>query len=226
MIYNRSEALRYLGTTENNVGAANLVDLVYLKMRNEIHPRSVSRAYACEADEAAGTVLVGGSVVFHSRALAAHLSGCSRLIVFAATLGVGVDIAMHRLTLGSTAEAAAAQAVAAAVIEGYCDEVDEELVAAEQGLYGRPRFSPGYGDWALEEQRLLMALIDCKKIGLTLTEGCMLVPVKSVTAVIGLTTDASAANCREKKCELCPNKGCVFRSREMDSGEDDEDDEV
>ena len=52
------------------------------------------------------------------------------------------------------------------------------------------RFSPGYGDWALEEQKILFPVLDCAHtIGLTLTESCMMAPVKSVTAVIAITED-------------------------------------
>lgn len=108
----------------------------------------------------------------------------------------------------NVAHAAAAQAVCAALIESYCDETEAEIAAAA-GLHLKPRFSPGYGDWRLEDQRQLLMLLDCaKRIGLTLTDGYMLTPIKSVTAVIGLTEDTV---CNTSKCAACVNRACEFR---------------
>lgn len=88
--------------------------------------------------------------------------------------------------------------------------MQREIAQAVPGLYLKPRFSPGYGDWQLEDQQKILQLLNCeKKIGLTLTDGYMLTPVKSVTAVIGLSVDAAA--CHTNKCRECTNSGCEFR---------------
>ena len=53
-----------------------------------------------------------------------------------------------------------------------------------------PRFSPGYGDLPIELQRDFLTLLDAsRKIGLTATESSMLVPSKSITALIGIRSD-------------------------------------
>ena len=110
------------------------------------------------------------------------------------------------------AASAVADAVCSALIEDYCDEMQAQLAAAEAegGLYLRPRFSPGYGDFALESQREIFSRLACeKRIGLTLTDTLMMVPFKSVTAVIGVTgTPACAYN----KCAACTNTACAFRT--------------
>ena len=77
-----------------------------------------------------------------------------------------------------------------------------EILAIEQA-------SKKLGDWRLEDQRQLLMLLDCaKRIGLTLTDGYMLTPIKSVTAVIGLTEDTV---CNTSKCAACVNQACEFR---------------
>ena len=101
--------------------------------------------------------------------------------------------------------------VAAALIESYCDEVQAQ--AETDGLLQRPRFSPGYGDWPLEEQRQLFAVLNCaKRIGLTLTDGLMMAPSKSVTAIIGLSEDAA---CVQNKCMTCSNINCPYRDTDI-----------
>lgn len=205
MEFNRKEALRYLGAKQNDEAAGVLVDLVYLKLRNEVQARHVLQKHSIVVDDTGVTLDTG--VRFTSRDLAAHLKGCEKALVLGATLGSRVDIAIRRLALGSVAEGAAAQAVAAALIESYCDEV--QAGADADGLAQRPRFSPGYGDWNLAEQKLLFPVLDCaKRIGLTLTEGLMMAPSKSVTAIIGLS---EKTECVWNKCMTCKNKSCPYR---------------
>ena len=209
MEYNRKEALRYLGAKQNDERAGVLVDLVYLKLRNEVQARCVLQKHRITVDSEGVTLDCG--VRFTSRDLAAHLKGCEEALLLGATLGSRVDMAIRRLALGSVAEGAAAQAVAAALIESYCDSVQAQ--ADTGGLAQRPRFSPGYGDWNLEEQKLLFPVLDCaKRIGLTLTDGLMMAPSKSVTAIIGLSEDVA---CVWNKCMTCGNKNCPYR----DTGE-------
>lgn len=205
MDYNRKEALRYLRARPDDETAGILADTVYLKLRNEVQARSVLQKHSITVDEAGVTLDTG--VRFTSRDLARHLKGCDKALLLAATLGSRVDVAIRRLALGSVAEGAAAQAVAAALIESYCDSVQAQ--ADTDGLAQRPRFSPGYGDWRLEEQRLLFPVLDCaKRIGLTLTDGLMMAPSKSVTAIIGLSEDVA---CVWNKCMTCGNVNCPYR---------------
>lgn len=206
MDFNRREALRYLRARPDDKEAQLLVDTVYLKLRNEVQARHVLQKHRVAVD-ATGVTLESGTR-FNSRDLAAHLKGCEEALLLGATLGSRVDAAIRRLALGSVAEGAAAQAVAAALIESYCDEVQARFETG--GLAQRPRFSPGYGDWDLAEQRLLFPVLNCAKlIGLTLTEGCMMAPSKSVTAIIGLSEDVQ---CVWNKCMTCGNINCPYRA--------------
>ena len=134
-------------------------------------------------------VLLDNGTVFHSKDLARYVGKARELFLFGATLGSGVDIALRRMALTSVAEAGAGQAVAAALIETYCDDCCEELrKRLPEGKHLKWRFSPGYGDWSLEEQKILFPVLGCAHaIGLTLTESCMMAPVKSVTAVMAVT---------------------------------------
>ena len=208
MDFNRREALRYLRARPDDKEAQLLVDTVYLKLRNEVQARHVLQKHRVVVN-ATGVTLEGGTR-FNSRDLAAHLKGCEEALLLGATLGSRVDAAIRRLALGSVAEGAAAQAVAAALIESYCDEVQARFDTG--GLAQRPRFSPGYGDWDLAEQRLIFPVLNCAKlIGLTLTEGCMMAPSKSVTAVIGLSEDVQ---CVWNKCMTCGNINCPYRASE------------
>lgn len=127
---------------------------------------------------------LGGLLAPVSQTLARSLSGCRRAYLFAATLGLGVDRLIARQGALSAAGQFMLDAAASALIEGVCDHVQAGLPAVTAA-----RCSPGYGDFDLEHQeRLLHALHAERTIGLTLTEKKLMVPTKSVSAVIGIKT--------------------------------------
>ena len=147
-----------------------------------------------------------------SRDLSKNLSGCSEIILFAATVGVQTDRIISRYNMTSPVHALVAQAAGAAAVEEWCDILCREFAQTEKKKkrYLRPRFSPGYGDLSLDIQRVVFDVLDCnRKIGATLTESFLMVPTKTVSAIVGIT-DNSTNNCGEG-CGACEKKDCEFR---------------
>ncbi|MGN1059696.1 MAG: vitamin B12 dependent-methionine synthase activation domain-containing protein, partial [Clostridia bacterium] len=108
--------------------------------------------------------------------------------------------------------ALAAQAVGTAAIESWCDLLCRRFAEreAERGRSLRPRFSPGYGDFPLEMQKDIFRFLDCsRKIGVSLTESLLMVPGKSVSALVGISL--AAAPCTAAGCSLCEQTECEFR---------------
>ena len=121
-----------------------------------------------------------------SVALSKNLAGCDRAVIFAATVGFGIDRLIAKYSVVSPSRALIFQAVGAERIEALCDTLCLDLEREYGGL--RPRFSPGYGDLPLAMQREIFAYLDCpKRIGLTLNESLLMSPTKSVTAIVGIT---------------------------------------
>ncbi len=196
IFFNKKEALRYFRAKPGDAQAEAAIDVAYQKLKRELQPRYTVKRFGCSIGiERNGTspslVLLDNGTVFRSKALARYVGNATELFLFGATLGSRVDSALRRMALTSVAEAGAGQAVAAALIETYCDDCCGELQKQlPEGKKLKWRFSPGYGDWALEEQKILFPVLDCAHaIGLTLTESCMMAPVKSVTAVMAITED-------------------------------------
>lgn len=147
-----------------------------------------------------------------SRDLDHHLRHCREGILYAVTLGPAADRLLRRWSAQSMAKAAVGQAVCAAWLDALCAAYCESL---QQGLapgeYLTPPFSPGYGDWDLAAQQTVLDRLQApKRLGLSLTGGGMLVPEKSVTALVGIS-DRPEEACGQK-CMRCRKTDCPFRA--------------
>ncbi|MBQ7535651.1 MAG: Vitamin B12 dependent methionine synthase activation subunit [Stomatobaculum sp.] len=191
------------------------------ELLTETDPKTVWRRFPLELPGEDRICIAGMEI--SSKALRRNLEGCREVFLMAATLGLSPDRMTARAqAAGKMSRAVMLQAAAAALIEEVCDRLNEELrqMAAEEGKVLRPRFSPGYGDFSLEHQKELFRILEVqKRIGVTLTEHLLMMPSKSVTAVIGIA-DAEAQKsglqsaseaCTGSGCGACDKKDCSFR---------------
>ena len=165
------------------------------------------------SDEKPGTELLSiAGMKIQSRSLCRNLRDCKSAYLMAATLGIGPDRLIARASVAKMSRAVILQAAAAAMIEAWCDEVNQKIIkeAEDQGLYCRPRFSPGYGDFSLEYQKDFAQILRIQKeIGVSLTQSLLMMPSKSVTAVIGLSPVKK--ECALHGCEVCSKaEECSF----------------
>ncbi len=208
----RKETLRYLGYRGQEIEqkTAQMIEETAEELEKGSSPKSIYQEYSCQV---LGDNVKIGELTVSSHNLAVNLKGCERAVLLAATIGRAADFMIRKYSVSNLAKAAVVQAAGAACIESYVDEVEEEVRrnAVKRGLFLRPRFSPGYGDFALEHQKDIFQMLECsKRIGVTLTEGNLMMPSKSVTAVIGLTTK-ERESCQMEKCGLCAKTDCEFR---------------
>ena len=169
---------------------------------------------------------------FESRTLSSHLKGCDRAMILAATIGPAPDELTDRYTeSGEITKAYVMQACGSAAVEELCDEFTAGL-DIPGGFSLRTRYSPGYGDFPLQAQKELLELLP--EPGIVLTDTLMMIPSKSVTALIGICADPDSTACSENgsnksengsnkngtsagysdpgaKCRCCSKTDCDFR---------------
>jgi hypothetical protein len=137
-----------------------------------------------------------GAVSFHetdfsiqSRQVARMLSPADTVVVFMVTIGPGLEKAMDSLLkAGETTNAFVLDAIGSETADALADDLHWNQLKTEAGRHGfsvTPRFSPGYGDWPLTVQTELIKLCEGGRIGLSLTASCLMIPQKSVSAVLG-----------------------------------------
>lgn len=216
---NKDEALRYMGQGssrgEQPQGLQRIMEMCEEQLLNSIRPAYTYRVFDI-AFTAEGTALKGTNLVLIGADIKAHLHGCTQVVLMCATLGIGADRVIKRLSALDIAHGFASDALGSAAIEQVCDIAEGEIHAALGSKYYTWRFSPGYGDLPLEQQREVLAVTDAqKRINLTLSEGGMMIPSKSVTAVIGVSEheegDREQVKCASK-CDRCGMKNsCPYR---------------
>lgn len=206
------EAIRYLGFGKHAVDdqTMSLISSSFEELEKVVDARSVYRIFQLKFKEE--DCLEIGNLQIKSRHLAKNLSGCEEAVLFGSTLGTGVDLLMKKRSITNMAGAVVLQACAAAMLEEFCDKCNSTIARdmEKQGKYLHPRFSPGYGDFSIAHQESILRMLDApKKIGLTMTNSSMLIPTKSVTAVIGIQ---KGPVCHQKEgCQICEKKDCLYR---------------
>ena len=128
------------------------------------------------------------SLIAHSHTLSARLAGCHAAFLLCATIGIEFDFLQRRHSVLSGANALILQAIGAERIEAYADQCEEvmrgELQPGEELV---ERYSPGYGDFPLAAQLEFFSILDpSRTIGVSLTDTNLMVPSKSITAIIGV----------------------------------------
>lgn len=213
------EIRRYLGMNSTDPETDRLIAECIAKLNSVIDPRCVCRCFDLSFEN--GYPVIEGHVL-ESCDLAKNLKDCTRVVLFACTIGAGADRLLNRSRFTSIAKAAVMQAAAAAMIEAYADEINMQIREdmLEKGLYVRPRFSCGYGDLKLETQKLIFSLLDpAKNAGITLTDSLLMVPVKSVTAFIGISEKPAYCSGGCASCNM--HDTCLYRkdeTNETDTG--------
>ena len=209
MTIDRSEVLRYLGYTGGKIedSVEDLIDECTDRIARISVPRTVYRVFDINDD----MYLDGGIIQLPGRSICRQLMDCSKVILMAATLGIMVDTDIKRAEVAEMSRAIVLDSCASVAVESVCDELQEEIRKVYP--YITPRFSPGYGDFPLDMQHIFTSVLDTsRKIGLAATKSNILLPRKSVTAVIGIANKPISGE--NRGCEFCNmRETCKYRKR-------------
>ncbi|MDI9570560.1 MAG: methionine synthase [Pseudomonadota bacterium] len=156
-----------------------------------IAPKGTALRLPCRI-EPPGRVVLGETTVFASRDLARFLKNSGEALLMGATGGAAImeaiqaEMAGGDATRGVTLDAAASEITDAAL--DWIMSYFRQTLRREGKTLLTGRFSPGYGDFVLENQLLVHRLLPMEQLGVTLTKTCLMVPEKSVTALTGIVS--------------------------------------
>lgn len=121
---------------------------------------------------------------FISHDLEKNISGCDEAFLFCVTLGLDVDRYLMKLSSLSPADHFVADGLASSLCEALADEAERII---KQNSDCKPRYSPGYGDMDISNQK---GLLDClnagRLLGISLAKSYLMTPIKTITAIVGI----------------------------------------
>ncbi len=164
-----------------------------------------------ELDLQGGTLTVEGTTFEVGVQVCGYLKEATEAALFLCTAGALFSDEAHALNAqGEFLEAYVIDAIGSLTVERAMDKIHKALEEeqAARGLKITNRYSPGYCNWPLKDQRPLFAFVGENPTGIALSESCLMHPIKSVSGVIGIGTKARR---RAYGCVICQNKTCIYR---------------
>ena len=212
----QKETRRYAGLMTADFDEKMIADAC-LEARLLAAPKGIWHAYDYDSEKQ----IVQADPPFYIKGekIGRHLRGADRVILLSASVGEGIEEAVTKyFSEGCYAYSVLLDAAATTAVEQIADAMEKTIQpkASAKGYTMRWRFSPGYGDWSMEQQPELIRLSHAADIGVSLTESLMLYPRKSITAIIGLIrADKACAQTAPtpKGCASCSQVNCPSRKK-------------
>ncbi|WP_378956904.1 methionine synthase [Pelosinus sp. sgz500959] len=213
---NLSEIKRYSGLDQYAEFPSELIDQACTESYLLVQPQATWQIYDYDANTA--TIMGSPPLTLHAPKIINYLSQAIQIAVIGLTIGPKLEqkvsnyFSNGEYTSGLLLDAAGTTAVEVAA-DQVCDFIKNQ--AMRQGYLTLPRFSPGYGGWDITVQPLILDLANGDAINLKVTESCMLLPRKSITAVIGITAHQHDTNVgymyQDTTCPQCTQINCLAR---------------
>jgi hypothetical protein len=162
-----------------------------------------------------GRVYLDGGVTLRSPKLSRTLRDSEELICFVTTIGAEIDFEIKgMMRQGRLSEAFIMDAMGSVAVESLAEQfhrrMERQYSKEEKAV--TLRFSPGYCDWSIEEQKKLFELFDSKTAGIELKDSCLMIPRKSISAVFGVyPVSGGSAQPPYNPCLECPKTDCPSR---------------
>ena len=142
-----------------------------------------------------------------------QLRGSEAFALFICTSGLEFEAYQQRLKeQGDMVRVFIADALGSVIAEKCADQMEKALQESidKLGWMHTNRFSPGYCGWHVSQQQLLFPLFQGHTCGVKLTDSSLMVPIKSVSGIIGLGEKVRKL---EYTCGLCDFKQCYKRKK-------------
>lgn len=207
-----AQALRYLGygSASPKADVLQMLTAAEKELLKVIKPKGLYQLFSLTRTQG-GIQLGSTSLTLTGERIQAHLQNCEWAVLLCATISSQADILIRKAQVTDMVKALVLDSLASVAVEQTCDILEEQIKQEHSEYYTTWRFSPGYGDLPIDTQPMWLNLLDApRKIGLHSNESCMLIPTKSVTALIGLSKEPLKKG--RRGCAGCSMKNsCKFR---------------
>ena len=223
----KKEVLRYLQYKNQNINEdlSNLINESIEETKKIINPKFVLRRYTIKKiNKEIGkkqVILENGNLILESDDIYNLFEKCDECILMATTLGLDIEREIRKLTYTNLTKGVIMDACATTAIEEVCDVVQENIAKnlSSEDRYITYRYSPGYGDLSIDKNIDINNILNSQKeIGLTVTNSGIMIPRKSVVALIGVSDKKAIST--KKSCDYCNNRhNCDYKKEGHSCGD-------
>lgn len=159
------------------------------------------------------TLVNGSKVTFTSEVLSWALYPCEQAVLFVASIGPALEQRVAQLTdEGCSGRAYILDTIGSEAVEKtvyYIQDQMREVARLDDGETTL-RYSPGYCDWDISQQKTLFKAMDSSPLQVSLSTECLMTPRKSVSGIIGLGWKEKP-RLRLSPCRFCSRQDCKNR---------------
>jgi len=211
----KDQICHYIGYDDNHNLSARIASLIDDYTEHAHYLINPLHSYVIKDVEwARGSIsLIEGSVIFKSRIIARLLERCPQVAIFVVTIGKYLEETAFQLARdGLILQATVLDAIGSDAVEKVADFAQDRIkeMAEAQGLVTSRRFSPGYCDWNVGQQRMLFYALTGNTLGVRLTGECLMVPQKSISGIIGIGPSIDDVE-NYNPCKTCTKQDCPGR---------------
>jgi cobalamin-dependent methionine synthase I len=212
---NRQEVLSNIGYGDEYQPSARILSLVNDYIENYHDFMAPSYSYTIRDIESiqGNRIAIGDSIILESKVIARLLERCQKIAVFALTIGNQLEeMVAYLAENGLVLQATVLDAIGSGAAEKMADYVEDRIrrLAKIEGLVTSWRFSPGYCDWEVSQQKMVFQALNGDSAGIRLTESLLMIPRKSVSGIIGIgLPNRNIEN--YNPCHTCKKEDCPGR---------------
>lgn len=217
------EVLRYQGCHDNKLKKVNKTIIKITREEiergyNLFEPKGIySPVKIKQISFSGGRVDLKNSLCLNfSNSIINLLNGTNYLVLGVVTIGSSLENKVSEFfAQGEYPRAIALDAVGTVAVESLSRHIRNLVCQDAKKQYFRTTryFSPGYDDWDISQQKDIFKVIPTNKIGVTLTESCMILPRKSLSWIIGIGKGVIISPEERDACKICKLKNCQYRKR-------------
>ena len=208
----KKQVCHYIGYEDNHKLSARISSLIDDYAEHAHYLINPLYSYIIKDVEwARGSIaLIEDSIIFQSRKIVQLLEHCHQVAIFLVTIGKYMGETTSQLAKdGLILQATVLDAIGSDAVERLADFAQDKIkdIAEAQGLVTSRRFSPGYCDWNIGQQRMLFYALTGNTLGIRLTGECLMMPQKSISGIIGIGPSIDNVE-NYNPCKTCTKQDC------------------
>jgi hypothetical protein len=177
------------GKTKLSAAAGRVLEAAFKSAETKIKPQGVYLTDKIKKKSNGTITFTSTSSVFRGRSITKLLSSCFAAILTAVTIGMELEELIHHETLaGNLEKALALDTIGSEAAEAAAESLNTHLIslARQEKLTLTKRYSPGYGDFTLDNQIQFFQALSLGDFEISIDKNFVLTPRKTITAVLGV----------------------------------------